>query len=78
MSGVARRLWQGWKRVAKKIGELQARVLLSVFYFVLVWPFALAVKWVSDPLAIKPGAQCGWRPKAGGAGEGLERARRQF
>ena len=57
---------------------MQARVLLSVFYFVLVWPFALAVKWVSDPLAIKPGAQCGWRPKAGGAGEALERARRQF
>ncbi|PYV27211.1 MAG: hypothetical protein DMG24_05160 [Acidobacteria bacterium] len=78
MSGVARRLWQGWKRVAKKIGDLQARVLLGVFYFVLVWPFALAVKWVSDPLAIRPGTQRGWRAKVSGAGEGLERARRQF
>jgi hypothetical protein len=29
-------LWQGWVRVSKKIGDFQARLLLSLFYLVLL------------------------------------------
>jgi len=35
------RIWARWKVVAPSIGNFQARVLLSVFYFVVVPPFAL-------------------------------------
>ena len=48
-----KRAWQGWKRIAHKIGNFQARALLTVFYGVLVLPFGLAARLFSDPLRIK-------------------------
>lgn len=75
---MARSIWRGWKRIARKIGDFQARLLLEVLYFVLLWPFALAVRWGSDPLAIKPGAQTGWRPRRIELGAEMDRALRQF
>lgn len=73
-----KRFWLVWKRVARAIGDLQARVLLTVFYFVILTPFALLVRWRRDPLAIKGGAPRGWRPRVGGTGTLLDRAARQF
>jgi hypothetical protein len=77
-AGRLRRLWEGWKRVAKRIGDVQARLLMTVFYFVCLAPFGFAVRWGSDPLAIKPGSPRGWCARIAGAGPELERARRQF
>jgi hypothetical protein len=48
-----KRAWQGWKDLAHKIGNFQARVILSIFYAVLVLPFGLATRLFSDPLRIK-------------------------
>jgi len=48
-----KRLWQAWKRISHKIGNFQSRVLLTVFYFIFVWPFGLAARFFSDPLRIK-------------------------
>ena len=48
-----RAAWQGWKRVAEKIGHFQARLLFGLLYFVVVAPFALGLKLFSDPLRIK-------------------------
>ena len=48
-----KRLWQGWKRIAHKIGNFQARVFLSVFYGLIVLPFGLAARLFCDPLRIK-------------------------
>ena len=47
------RAWQAWKDLAHKIGNFQARVILSIFYAVLVLPFGLAARLFSDPLRIK-------------------------
>jgi len=47
------RAWQAWKDLAHKIGNFQARVILSIFYGILVLPFGLAARWFSDPLRIK-------------------------
>lgn len=46
-------LWQGWKRIAKKIGNFQSRVLLTIFYATIVLPFGLAARLFWDPLRIK-------------------------
>jgi hypothetical protein len=46
-------LWAIWKRIAHKIGDFQARVLLTLIYAVLVLPFGLAVRMFSDPLNLK-------------------------
>ena len=46
-------LWGAWKRLARKIGNFQARVILTVLYAVVVLPFGLLVRLFSDPLHIK-------------------------
>jgi hypothetical protein len=56
-----RRVWEAWKRFGKKVGDLQARALLTIFYFVILAPFALAVR-AADPLGIRH-ASTGWRPR---------------
>ncbi|HTS38239.1 MAG TPA: hypothetical protein VMH04_21375 [Candidatus Solibacter sp.] len=48
-----KRAWEGWKALAHKIGNFQARVILSIFYGILVLPFGLAARFFSDPLRIK-------------------------
>jgi hypothetical protein len=71
-----KRIWEAWKRIAQKIGNFQARVLLTVIYSVLVLPFGLAVRLFSDPLRIKR------RPEAwldhGDDPNTMEWARRQW
>jgi hypothetical protein len=73
----ARRLWERWKRIARKIGDFQARVLMTVFYFAIFGPLALVVRWRSDPLAIKPGTPRGWGHRDARAGAPMAQARRQ-
>jgi uncharacterized membrane protein len=40
--------WQGWKRIARAIGNFQARVLLTIFYAVFVFPFGVAFRPFAD------------------------------
>jgi hypothetical protein len=77
-SSPLRRLWRGWQRLGRKIGDFQARVLLTIFYFVMIAPFALIVRWATDPLAVKRRTTKGWRLRPAPVGSPLERARRQF
>lgn len=46
-------VWELWKRLAHKIGDFQARVLLTLLYAIPVLPFGLAVRLFSDPLKLK-------------------------
>jgi hypothetical protein len=48
-----KRAWQAWKEFGHKVGNFQARVLLTVAYGVIILPFGLAARWFSDPLRIK-------------------------
>ena len=48
-----RRLWVGWKRVAHLVGNFQARVLLTLFYAILLLPFGIGVRLFGDPLRIR-------------------------
>jgi hypothetical protein len=72
-----RRLWEGWKVVAERIGHFQGRVLLNVIYFVVVTPFALFVKISRDPLRERPASDTNWieeKPRA----QDLESSRKQY
>ncbi len=73
-----RRLWEGWKRIGAKIGNFQARVLLAIFYAVFLAPFAVMLRWLNDPLAIKPGSKRGWLPRNDQQASPEELAKRQF
>jgi len=46
-------LWSAWKRLAHKIGNFQARVLLTILYAVVVLPFGVAARRFSDAMKIK-------------------------
>ena len=70
------RAWRAWKRFGKKVGDLQARLLLTVFYFVILAPFGLAMR-AADPLGLRRTGE-GWRVRPPApAGDPLVRARRQ-
>lgn len=70
--------WNKWKRIAHTIGNFQARFLLSIFYVVVVGPFALGLKLFSDPLRLRPGTPGGWLPRPSPDPDPTVRARRQF
>ncbi|MBE7552907.1 MAG: hypothetical protein HS126_17690 [Anaerolineales bacterium] len=45
--------WQGWKVFGHFLGNLLARVVLTIFYFTVFVPFAVGVRLFSDPLYLK-------------------------
>ena len=47
-----RRAWDGWRRLAHRIANVQAQVLLTAFYYLVLPPAAFAVKRWVDPLAL--------------------------
>jgi len=75
---ILRKSWEWWKRVARKIGDFQARIILTIFYFIILGPFALGLRMGSDPLAIKASTLRGWHPKTDGKGTPIEQATKQF
>lgn len=76
VTALARAVWRWWTRVARRIGDVQARILLSLFFYVILGPFALVLRR-KDPLAIRPGAPRGWRPREAAARPVAEQAHRQ-
>jgi len=61
---VLKKLWEGWKAFGHFLGNLLARVVLSIFYFTIFVPFGLGVRWLSDPLQIKTRPNSLWRPRS--------------
>ncbi len=73
-----KRLWNWWKPIAEKIGNFQARIILSVFYFIFVTPIALGVKLFSDPLRMKKSNQGSWLISREAREDSIEEAEKQF
>lgn len=48
-----KRFWTKWKRFGHFMGNLFARVILTLFYFIIFAPFALVTRIVLDPLGRK-------------------------
>lgn len=48
-----RKAWDAWKRIAQKIGNFQARVLLTLIYGSLILPFGLLIRLFADPLRLR-------------------------
>ncbi|HUI84755.1 MAG TPA: hypothetical protein VL240_11050 [Candidatus Binatia bacterium] len=45
-----KKLWEAWKKIARAIGNFNARVILTVLYYLVILPFGLAVRFFSDSL----------------------------
>ena len=72
-----KRLWASWGRLARRMGNFQGRVLLALFYFSVVMPFAILVRWFSDPLHLRRQAGSFWLDRLPAIDEG-ETMRNQF
>jgi hypothetical protein len=66
-----------WVIIAHRIGDVQARLLLSAFYFVIVAPFALGLRLFSDPLRLASTHGPRWLPRPKAADDPVARSRRQ-
>lgn len=72
-----KRLWEWWKKVARKIGNFQARLLLGLFYFLLLSPFSIVLT-LKDVLCLKEGRSQGWHKRQPDEIPSMEKALRQF
>lgn len=51
MKKFARKVWNGWKKIALKIGRFQTALFLSIFYFLILVPVGFVFKLFGwDPL----------------------------
>lgn len=77
-ANLVKKLWRSWGNFSLRMGNFQSGIVLSLFFFIVVSPFALAVKMFSDPLRIRyRGNQSHWLPKIKTKVD-LEQFRRQF
>jgi hypothetical protein len=53
LSGRAALGWSRWRALSRKAADIQARVILTLFYFTVAAPFGLARTYLADPLSIK-------------------------
>jgi hypothetical protein len=65
-------LWQRWKRLAHRAAEIQAIVILTAVYWVIVTPIGLFLK-----IGRRRAAATGWKTRPSTADVSLEAARRQ-
>lgn len=73
-----KRLWGAWQDFFVRVGAFQSRIVLSIIFFIVVSPFALAVRIFSDPLRLKhQGEESHWLPRISAKSD-LEQSRRQF
>ncbi len=78
MVNMLKKAWESWKAFARKVGDFQTRIVLTLFYFVVVAPFGLALRTFSDPLGMKCQAVASfWVPREPRE-VNLEEAGRQF
>ncbi len=71
-------LWGRWKAFARKLGVFQSRMILSIFYFLVIPPFAAVTKIFSDPLGLNKSGPAKWYPKEAKQENSVQKSKRQF
>jgi hypothetical protein len=76
-----RQLWKRfvawWMPIAEAIGNFMNRLILSIFYFIIVLPFGVGVRLFSDFLELRPKRKTLWT-KFSDRSKTIENGRRQF
>ena len=78
LKGRASHGWSRWRELSQKAADVQARVLLTVFYFTLMVPFGVVFGLFKDPLRIKSRPSGSYWLERKPASETLADAKRQF
>lgn len=75
MAEFLKRIWQGWKRLAHKLGVAQTYVFVTLFYWIIV-PFFSLIR-LQNPLRLRlPAAGSFWIERKP-APNSLDRAKQQ-
>ena len=72
-----KKIWAGWKRFGHFMGDMLARVVLTIFYFTILLPFGLLTSLFGDTLNIRSKTKPVWLKRETGD-RSLAEARRQF
>jgi hypothetical protein len=73
---ILKKIWQAWKRFGQFLGDILARIVLTLFYFTLFLPFGIGVTVFSDPLHTRD-KTASWLPREDESPT-LDNARRGF
>ena len=73
-----RNLWSRWKILAREVGTFQSRMFLSLFYLLVIPPFAAIVKIFVDPLGLKKSPSAKWHPQEARQEDFFQESKRQF
>jgi len=80
MSGFFKKIWSGIKAFSRKVAYVQSLIILTLFYFLVIGPFSIAIRILGKDLLNKK-----WKDKKTSywikkekAEINLENARRQF
>ena len=69
------RFFRVWMLFIRRLGDFQARILISVVWILMVLPLGLAARLVSDPSNKR--SKLGWQPRKEGM-DPSQTSRRQF
>ena len=72
------RFWRRWKALAGAIGDFQARLLLTLCYFVLLAPYAAILSKFADSLDLRSKPAISAWLKRGAVPPDMRTARRQY
>jgi len=72
-----RAAWAHWMKMGHAIGVVQTRILMVLFYFIVVMPMGLVMRLRGDPLRLKPSNEGNWTPHEHQE-RSLDSTRRQF
>jgi hypothetical protein len=75
MADSLKRLWQGWKKFAHKLGVAQTYVIVALFYWLIVPVFSLI--WLQNPLRLRQPADRSFWIARKPTGNSLDRAKQQ-
>lgn len=70
--------WSRWRELSQKAADVQARVLLTVFYFTVMLPFGVVFGLFKDPLRVKHRPSGTYWIERKPVSESLADAQRQF
>ena len=57
---ILKKIWSKWKIIAHRIGVFQSRVILTIFYFILLLPVGIIFSLFKDGLNIKSEKKSTW------------------
>ena len=75
MPAFLKKIWQGWKKFAHKLGIAQTYILVTLFYWIIVPVFSLIRFW--NPLRLKQADDRSYWIERKPTDNSLERANQQ-